>query len=1271
MTRRFPTIAALLLLICLASPSPARAEESEALQQLLESAEYWKQRGRTDKLLDVWARILMASPDHAPTLAELALHHARAGQEASARDYLKRLEAVQPGHAAVAAVKEILDGGDEPSGDDRSLSRARALVKAGRVDEAIPLYRKYFGQRSPGGSVGIEFYQTLGGTDAGWQEAHDGLARIAAERSGDARAALALAQHQTYRAPTRRDGIAGLEALADDPAVGEQARRSWRQALDWLRAVPADGALYRRYLEVVGDDATVRTRLDSLNAMAGTTQPVQDRLDLGFAALEEGDLERAEAIFDAALTRNRRNLDAMVGMASVEMQREEFAKARARLERIKSLAPRSPSKWEKSLASARFWEAMAGAERAAVDGDVEAAEALLEDARAASPNEGPAAEIAVGHLFVNMGNMERADEHFTTLQARYPDNAEVLQALVGLRIREGRFEDATGLNEKLVALDDSYALATERVQSEAIRSRASFEYRIGDLQRSVALLQEAQRLDPENPWVLFDLVHRHAELGQNSDARDAMDRLLAVDPHEPHFQLANARLLASERLYDRALASLEAIPSQQVTRDMRDLRRQLEVQLASDAAVRRATHEGAVTQARRRLTDLEREVAAEPELMGIVALAWADLGDPEQGLMLIRSAEARTMEESASLRLRMAAILLRASRLEELDALVIALRDDPDLGPRELRDLDSLRVALGVSRADRSREKGDLATSAAYLSALLQEFPDDPRVINALGRQRYSAGDFDDAEQVFMQLVDRDPEDVEARQGAMLASLELGKKVQARELIAEGLELRPEDPRMHLAAARARIVLGNDSGALRALREAERLAAGDADPGDVPLEAMAMAARDDGDTRHFEDIVAEARSMRLDEGEREGAGPVYDATLYGEIQREINAMGGRHRPTTSGLFQARHRRGEAGLSQLTELSVPIRASIPTGFRGAIEIGVRPVELDTGVLAMDDSGVAERFGSFGSVMGLGGEADKFRSFGVAIRGGYRYRGFAFHVGSSPLGFPTKTVLGDLEIGANIDHFGFRLSGARALLTDSLLSYAGVEDPRDGEVWGAVTANGGQLDLSVDRKPVLFYLFGGYDVLLGREVLTNGRWRSGAGLHWTAHESSSVAFTIGVAGNALGHTENLRYFTRGHGGYFSPQLFINAGVPIVFGGTKGPFSYELRGQVGLNWFREDEASYYPLDDALQTAREQLRYEDGTSPAAVYEGRDVLSFALDAGLTMRYAITDNLDAGLDVHIYTAEEYTEFMAGIGVGYTFGRSSSGGPPRSVGALTR
>ncbi len=1249
----------LVLLSSLSGPRPADAEDSEAIHQLLESAEYWKQRGRTDKLLDVYNRILMAVPDHAPTLAEMALHHARAGHGDRATEYVERLGAVQPGHAAIAAVREILEGDEPTGGDDRVLERARSLAHAGKTEEAISLYRQYFGDRRPGGSVGIEFYQTLGGSDGGWGEALEGLERIAAERSGDSRAALALAQHRTYRAPTRRQGIEGLEAVAEDTRVGEKAKKSWRLALEWLRAVPADAPFYRRYLEVVGEDEVVRGKLGSLSAMAATTQPVRDRLDVGFEALDQGDIERAEAVFGAALERNRANLDAMVGMAAVEMSREEFGKARIRLERIKKMAPRSPSKWERSLRSARFWEGLRAAEEAVAGKDYEAAEALLEEARAASPDEGTEAEIAIGHVYVNMEDLERADAHFSELRERHPDSASVLQALVGLRIQEGRFEDATSLNGRLEELDATYALATERVQSEAIRSRATFEYRIGDLQRSVALLQEAQRVDPENPWVLFDLVHRQTELGELQAARTAMDRLLQVDPHEPHFQLTNARLLASEKLYDRALASLEAIPSSQVTRDMRNFRRQLEVQLAVDAAVRRATHRGAVTPARRRLADLEREVSAEPELLGIVALAWADLGDPEHGLALIRSAQARTLDESASLRLRMAAILLRAGRLGELEALLDVLRDDPLLGPREMRDLDSLRVALGVSRADRSREKGDLATSAAYLAALLQEFPEDRRVINALGRQRYSAGDHLDAEQVFMRLVTEDPQDVEARQGAMLASLELGKKVQARELIREGLELRPEDPRMHLAAARARIALGNDSGALRALREAERLAAGDGVPGEVPLEAMAMAARDDGDVRHFEDIVAEARSMRLDERSVAETPTVYDASLYEEIQRETDAMGGRHRPSTSGLFRARHRRGEAGLSQLTELSVPIQASIPTGFRGAIEIGVRPVELDTGIMDMSDLSVVERFGSYGTVMGLGDQSRKFRSFGVAIRGGYRYRGFGVHVGSSPLGFPTKTVLGDLEIGANIDHFGFRISGARALLTDSLLSYAGVEDPRTGEVWGAVTANGGQLDLSVDRKPVLFYLFGGYDVLLGREVATNRRWRAGAGLHWTAHETPSMAFTLGIAGNALGHTDNLRYFTRGHGGYFSPQLFINAGVPIVFGGKKGPLSYELRGQVGLNWFREDEAPYYPLDDGLQADREGLRYDDGTSPATAYEGRDVLSFALDAGLVLRYAITDNLDAGLDVHIYTAEEYTEFMAGLGVGYTFGRAAN------------
>ncbi|MCA9513573.1 MAG: tetratricopeptide repeat protein, partial [Myxococcales bacterium] len=181
--------------------------ENDALDQLLENVKYWEERGRPDKAAEIWQKVLRSDPNHPGALSALALYAARGGKKAEAEGYLRRLEAAHPRHPKIAAIKQAIGIGNQY---DDLLAEARALVKAGRLDDAIAAYRKVFGANAPSGELGLEFYQTLGGTDSGWEEARAGLERLNTESGGSARTELALARHLSYREGTRRDGVKRL-----------------------------------------------------------------------------------------------------------------------------------------------------------------------------------------------------------------------------------------------------------------------------------------------------------------------------------------------------------------------------------------------------------------------------------------------------------------------------------------------------------------------------------------------------------------------------------------------------------------------------------------------------------------------------------------------------------------------------------------------------------------------------------------------------------------------------------------------------------------------------------------------------------------------------------------------------------------------------------------------------------------------------------------------------------------------------------------------------
>lgn len=1164
----------LVLALLLGAPAAASAE-SAAVQQLLESADYWRERNRTDKLVEIWQKILVSEPSNATALSELSRYYGSIGRQAEALEYRRKLEAAHPGHPALGDLQI-----EQPSvgGNDESLQQARRLVAAGRIEEAIPKYREYFGDRDPSGELALEFYPTLGGTPGGWEEARRGLERVATASPNNRRAALIHAKHLTYREHTRRTGISKLAEIAEDPKVGADAQSAWKDALMWLQATPADAGVYEKYLALAGEDPMVRERMSTLGSVATLERSKTARLDDAWAALEQGQLERAEAIFGRAVRRDSRNVDALVGLAMVRMRQEEFIDARDLLLRAKKAAPTKPEKWERSLRSAEFWSLIRTADTKTAQGEYDEAEALLQSAQAVYPDETDHAEIALGRLYTRLDRFADADAVLQRVFERDPDQADALSALVTLRVREGRSEEAQVLNARLEKLAPSQAVELERIQSENLRIRALFEREIGQLDRAISLLLESRKMDAGNLWTLFDLAQVYSEYGEFEASRGAMDELLELGTDVPEFHLANARLHAEAGHFTKALQALDSVPIGKLAEEREKLQRRLRLQLAVRKAVERAGIAEQILASRQRLTALERQVEGAPELMAIIALGWGELGDYDQALQVMDSAVTQSMYDSIPLRLQRIALLLSAQRHEELEAELILLRDEPNLSPREARDLDRLRVANYVRRADGATEAGDPELALIYLRPLLRENPESPQVLNALGRQLFASGAYREAESVFLPLLERDPDDMEARQGAILASLRLGRKRQAKELIEEGIATHTEDAEMLLIAGRAEGMVGNDGKAMKHLREAQAMEEGRYVSMGLQMPTSPEPTADIDPDRDVA-LAQLVRKVVEEGGDAATAGPAPRASLLQEIAREMEAVRARHAPRLSGGIEFRFRGGEEGSSRMTELGVPIAVQFPTGFRGQLDIHVRPTFITSGALDATSATAGERFGTYGTATLALPEDAQRQLFGVAVGAKFGYRGYRVHVGSSPIGFRLPTVVGGFEVGDRFEAFGFRVRGFREMVNDSVLSYSGEVDPLTGKIWGGITRNGGDADISLTKNRFNVYLHGGFFALLGTDVPLNTQWKAGGGVQWTVLDLAWGKLITGVAATTFGYKENLRFFSYGHGGYFSPQFFVNAHLPLMLTGSKGRFGYGVEAQIGLNWFREDSADWYP--------------------------------------------------------------------------------------------
>ena len=1249
-TIRMLIIAVLSVLVLTAAfPHVVKAQDSDAIKQLLDSADYWRQRGRTDKAVSIWKKVLLSSPNHPTALSNLAMYYAQAGNKAQAEKYLNRLSSAHPGHPAIAGVQNILSKGPMQTSD---LDQARALAKQGKRQEAVAKYRQAFGGPPPTVPLALEFYQTLGGTPGGWSEAKEGLEQLAASNPGSSRVKLALAKHYTYSEATRRKGIAQLQALSTDGQVGSSARAAWKQALLWLGASLADKPLYDAYL-AAGADAQVEAKRSKLTPVRGPAQ-MPDRLDEAYAALHDKDIEKADEAFQWALNQKGENVDALVGLALVQMEKENFTKARSLLEQARTAAPNQPEKWQQALASATFWEQVRAAEKKAAAGDIDRALTMLEEAKSISPAEAVHADLSEASILYDADRKKEAADRYRSVLDQDPVNVQALQAMVSIMLQQGQSEAADVFNERLRKIDPKLAITGTRFQSEMLRSQAKFEHKIGDLEQARVLLQQARDIDPENVWVQFDLMNVDMELHRFDSARIIIDRLVTGHPEQAQFHLASARLYAEQGDPRKALEMINGARDLEMSPKIERFRKDLEMQIAADSAVRRAKASGKVSFGVQKLIELQKQTDGDPSELAIIALAFADLQEYDRAVAVMRSAMAISRNQSPTFQLQLAAVYLRGKRYPEFLDQISQLRTNPDLTARERQNLSDLRVAYAVTRSDSARDDRNFQTAFSYLAPLMKEYRENPKLMAALGRIFYSKGEYSEADAIFTRILEQDAFNTEAMEGSIFSKVRMRKTSEAKRLIKDGIEKYPNQSDIYLIAGRAYAMMGNDAAAMKNLRKALAIEETGGNSGIDSYSSLDSNGDSISSNSVYDEILVTASNTFAGHDTASDIGQP-KTSRRSEIMQEIQLIKERYR---SGVFvypTVRYHAGDAGLSQLTDIYGDIGVTIPAGYRGHFNLTVTPEYLDAGTFKGTKYADAQRFGTIGATGEPIDKDERLTDAGVGLEIGYAYRGYKLFAGVSPLGYELFTPLGRIEIGDQFNAFAFRLVGHRELVRDSLLSMAGLVDPISDKTWGGITHNGGRLDLSVEKRPVLFYIFGGYDFLMGTEVQDNQAWQAGTGLLWTIYELDGNSFVSGISSSLMGYEYNQNFYTFGHGGYFSPQFFVNAGVPIRLNGKRGAVGYGLDAQVGLNWFQEDAADYYPTKKDLQTRREEIVALPDQYGQAVYEKNDgTLSFALDAGGKVSFDITEDFTAGLNAHVYTAEEYTEFIGQFRLDYAF-----------------
>lgn len=367
----------------------------------------------------------------------------------------------------------------------------------------------------------------------------------------------------------------------------------------------------------------------------------------------------------------------------------------------------------------------------------------------------------------------------------------------------------------------------------------------------------------------------------------------------------------------------------------------------------------------------------------------------------------------------------------------------------------------------------------------------------------------------------------------------------------------------------------------------------------------------------------------------------------------------------------RTRSGDSGLDKLYQMTMPMTTTwSPTG-TGRLSVTATPTLLSSGKLSgstLDQ----QRFGTGALSLSPGSNSWSPSFFGTApgdqnasgvgLDLAYQWDPLKLDVGSTPLGFTRRNILGGVEWAPHLtNRTVLRLTLERRAKDDSLLSYAGTRDPGTGIRWGGVTRSGGHANLEFDLGGgVNAYAGGGGQYLKGSNVQDNTEIDAGAGGSFRLMRTETGDVRVGTDLVYFGYKNNLRFFTLGQGGYFSPQSYFAALFPITYKAKPNPdLTYEVSFAPGLQIYHENASRVYPTRSDLQSQLESMVAAgniDGLISS--YPSRSESGFSGKARGAFDYRINRNVHVGGELAYQHAGNFDEATGMLFVRYIFSGSS-------------
>jgi len=820
--------------------------------------------------------------------------------------------------------------------------------------------------------------------------------------------------------------------------------------------------------------------------------------------------------------------------------------------------------------------------------------------------------LQVASTLVDQGNIEGALAVYKQATELHPDNVVAWDGLVGAYARTRDFSGAQGALNTMPRA--SYAAAAKN---------ASFL-------NAVASIYSAQ--------------------GRCEEAEDLLNRALSLDKAagrqpSPNAEMQLADLWMRERHYHKAGEKYQEILERNNKRS--DAWRAYIVALHAEGADQRASSE-----MQRLPSGIAGELEKDPHFLSLLANIEVAQGHNSRAVRWLEQARASYQSlgqgpPAADLDVQLAWLLLvTRENQQQLPGLLLQTNARKDLTAKQRNAVHSIWATLSVRQAKEAMQRNKSKESESILLDASRALPGDPQVRAALSAFYMRRHEYYKALNVYLASGMAEAQAADYR-AAAAAALAAHKTEMADQFLQNGLQQWPRDPELLHMSAKQAASKGNYKEAerdlnlaLSAMRSGEgksrsaspqSIVARAPNPAQATGDSFGASSQSTGSTSSDTIVagcgtssdtksnhasvkpIAMVWTERADLGEDDDRGNANPVTPQEQqrTQDEIDIIRNRNTPFVSVDDTTGGRTGDPGFNRLIIQDGALGSWGPINNRVRLGFEAHSVYLFSGTpngnstLSFGTLPQATPFGEQ-SALGYGGEVQlSTTDFGLMF-------------GTSPQGFETRNLIGGVRFRPL--HGPLTLLFVRDSVKDSLLSYAGVRDPGTGLVWGGVVSNSGSLQLRRDARRNGQYLTVRYSDIRGTRVPDNSSVDGNAGVYFNAVQKPHVGFSLGVDVGGMHYEKNLQFFTLGQGGYFSPQQYYRASVPITLSGQHNRLEYELAAAGGVQHFTEDASPFFPVAAGVPLPTQSF-YNSEVHSGPSYSGT----------FRINYRVTDHVNFGL----------------------------------------